>query len=337
MSNPYPEASWGKKVVDQIINLSERGGSLMKDIKKDLIENKSDARLIEAAVKKAVKEGVLIKNKTKPLKYKLVSDVHAKSVNPLTPLTPQEILITSTFIDGSFAWIGNVFSTHGDNFMFYFVFATDKGCFLVCHASNQRFQCDGTGGSIIIPDDPGFSDPDCGQPFQDEATGLQPKWLSDQLKPYKLKVLSDPVAFIKAKLEEKTSFRGNVQLFGRQPLREIFQPLWGWGLKWENLLMLPKTAFSTISDRFLLNILICLDFDEQSMVYNVNGLLSREILDDKMGDLMAIAFGHNAMTASDFPGYKTRSNKESQKLIKKAEKDASDTWYSFVETFQHKD
>ena len=79
-------------------------------------EKRSKYRSVKKMTMPAIKEGCIIE-----LKYKLVSDVHAKSVDPLTPLTPQEILITSTFIDGSFAWIGNVFSTHGDNFMFYFV------------------------------------------------------------------------------------------------------------------------------------------------------------------------------------------------------------------------
>ena len=331
-ANPYPESTWGKKVVDVVINLNERRGSSIKDIKENLIKNRYSARFIENAVRQAVKEGVLSQTKTKPFKYKLV--VQRKSTNSKTPLTPQEILKTSTFIEGSFAWIGDIYSSRMDNFNFFFVFATSKGCFLVSHGSDQRFQCEGGGGNIVIPDNPGFSDPDSGQAFADAETGLQPKWLSDQLMPYKSKVSSDPIAFVN---DNYSSI--DLQLFGRQPLRELLKNIsqsWAWGLHWEGLCRLPKIAFPTSSDRFLLNLLVCLDFNEQSMVYDVNGLLSRDVEDDDIKTVGDIAFRHNKMEASDFPGHETRSKKESKKLIKKAEKDAEVTWYEFVETFVYK-
>ena len=266
-----------------------------------------------------------------------------------TPLIPREILKTATFIKGSCQWIGNIFSTHGDNFNFFFVFATTEGCFFVQHYTDQRFHCEG--GDIRIPDNAGennFGEPDAGQPFLDE-TGNKPKWLEDQFLPYKHQVEQDPCTFINeyfSTLKEGQYPRMSLMIFGRQPLRELLRNVssgWSWGLKWEGITSLCKyPGVMTNSDRFLLVVLVCLDFSEHSMVYDVNGLLSRDILieDEKkmkcdLGFLSDLALGRTVMTAEDFPGHETRSKKDAKKLLKKTLKNDQDRWWKYVAAFEY--
>ena len=275
--------SWQQRVTDKIIELKQRNGTSIKELEKHW--QKSDSKFIKAALKALVKGGIVTKIKTK---YKL--NVPANESKKL--LTPQEVLKTAKYIEGSFAWIGDVFSNRGDNFNFMFVFATSDGCFFCHHDSDQRFAADGMGGKLQIPDDPGYSDPDSGQPFTIPGTMQKPAWLEDQLKPYRSEVESDPVAFanviLKGVQHHCSSIR--LQMFGRQPLRELLGSTsnWGWGLKWGGLEtafdpVFCEMAFPTKGDKLLYHILSCplIGFDERSMMFDVNGLLSKTLEDDE--------------------------------------------------------
>ena len=229
------------------------------------------------------------------------------------------------------------------------MFATTEGCFCAQHDTDQRFHCEG--GDIKIPDNAGennFGEPDAGQPFLDE-TGNKPKWLEDQFLPYKHQVEQDPCTFINeyfSTLKEGQYPRMSLMIFGRQPLRELLRNVssgWSWGLKWEGITSLCKyPGVMTNSDRFLLVVLVCLGFSEHSMVYDVNGLLSRDILveDEKkmkcdLGFLSDLALGQTVMTAEDFPGHETRSKKDAKKLLEKTLKNDQDRWWKYVAAFEY--
>ena len=331
MSNPYKKSTWRHRVVDKIIELNHRNGTSMKDMEKHW--RKSDVRYVVAALKTAVKDSVLTKTRTKyslnVKKSKATTKKKQKTKKPATKkkteklLTPQEVLKTATYIEGTFVWIGDVFSTHMDNFNFFFVFATNKGCFVVQHDSEQRFACDG--GSIQIPEDPGFSDPDSGQPFTIAGTMQKPKWLEEQLKSYRSEVEIDPVAFVNSKLELSGSGSFSVQLLGRQPLRDVLKGFsnWGWGLNWAGLEDafaegFMGMAFPTEADHLLFHVLSMLGFDEHSLKYDVNGLLSKKLEDDECNPLLLLSVGIERTTSASL-----------------SRDDARTRFQTFVETFQY--
>jgi|TARA_B110000091_G_scaffold122748_1_gene132041 hypothetical protein len=342
MSNPYKKSTWRHKVVDKIIELNHRNGTSMKDMEK--CWRKSDVRYVAVALKTAVKDSVLTKTRTKYFfnvshhhdanqgskakKSKAATKKKQKTKKPATKknteklLAPQEVLKTATYIEGTFVWIGDVFSTHMENFNFFFVFATNKGCFVVQHDSEQRF-ADGYGGTIQIPADPGFSDPDSGQPFTIPGTMQKPKWLEDQLKPYRSEVEIDPVAFVNSKLESSGSF--SVQLLGRQPLRDVLEGFsnWGWGLNWAGLEDafaedFMEIAFPTEADQLLFHVLSFLEFDERSLKYDVNGLLSKNLEDDECNPRLLLSVGQGQTTSASL-----------------SMDDAQTRFESFVKTFQY--
>ena len=103
----------------------------------------------------------------------------------------------------------------------------------------------------------------------------------------------------------------------------------------------------TESDLFLLSVLMCLGFSEHAMVYDVNGLLSRDILvedgkelKEDLTFLCQLALegqerNQVLITAEHFPGHETRSKKDSKKLINTFLDDAQNRWFNYVGTFEY--
>ena len=157
MSNPYNKSSWRHKVVGKIIELNQRNGTSLKDIEKHW--KKSEARLIAAALKTAVKDNVLTKTRTKYLmnvshhakqgskaKAKVKAATKKTTKKPATKKktekilvvpAPQEVLKTATYIEGTFAWIGDVFNNRMINFK-TFQHAFEKQLKISCFSDGGR-------------------------------------------------------------------------------------------------------------------------------------------------------------------------------------------------------
>ena len=149
--------------------------------------------------------------------------------------------------------------------------------------------------------------------------------LEDQLKPYRSEVQNDPVAFVNSKLELSGSGSFSVQLLGRQPLRDVLKGFanWGWGLNWAGLEVafaegFMGMAFPTEADHLLFHVLSMLGFDEHSLKYDVNGLLSKKLEDDECNPCLLLSVGIERTTSASL-----------------SRDDARTRFQTFVETFQY--
>ena len=149
--------------------------------------------------------------------------------------------------------------------------------------------------------------------------------LEDQLKPYRSEVQNDPVAFVNSKLELFGSAVFSVQLFGRCPLRDVLKGFssWGWGLNWAGLddafaEDFMEIAFPTETDQLLFQVLSFLEFDEHSLKYDVNGLLSKNLEDDECNPRFLLSVGQGQTTSASL-----------------TMDDAQTRFETFVKTFQY--